>query len=183
MVLAQLNIEKYRSSENLFLYSCIPGGLWQCGASWHPSLSAMTVLNAAAHWACLSYRLGLRDPITDAASSRVRQVQGGCADVQGSAQRCAALPWATRPCCWHTRSVRTSLCSHWPPGGPLCLFTHSRQQGVSGCHSESLEQFDGTSYLLHSFLPSAAYWKLFCLVFRFLIWSCKCFPWFVILTP
>jgi len=69
-------------------------------------------------------------------------------------QNCTALLWATRSCCWHTRSAHTSLSCHWPPGGALCLFTHSQKQGLSDCHCWM------TSSLLQTSLYSAANWKL-----------------------
>jgi len=102
-------------------------------------------LQSAARWAWLMYRLGYRYYITDARISlhwlrvpeRIKYNVAVLA-IQNSPQRCAALPWATRPCCWHTWSVRTSLCCQRPPGGPLCMFTHSRQQDVSDCHPEGL---------------------------------------------
>jgi len=58
-----------------------------------------SLLNAAAR---LIYRLGFHDHITHQflllASCRVREVEGGLADTQGSPQHCATLPWDTQCC-------------------------------------------------------------------------------------
>jgi len=58
---------------------------------------------------------------------------------------------------------------------PLFVYTQSATGRFRLPPRRSGTVWGTTSYLLHSSLPSAAYWKLFCSVYRFLIWSCNRF--------
>jgi len=52
---------------------------------------------------------------------------------------------------------------------------HSRQWGIAGCRPKTLEQFAGRHHVFCIPLYLLPHLKLFCLVFRFPIWSCNCF--------
>jgi len=103
------------------------------------------------------------------ASSRARQVQSGHADIQGSPQHCTALP------------CHSSMLQSYPVGNALrsavtdrLAVPSVRSHTVGNRAFQVAARRSGTVYqitpcLLHPSLPSAAYYKLFYLVFHSLI--------------
>jgi len=141
-----------------------PAGLWECGASWHPGLSArrlQSVLNATA-W--LIYRLGFRDHITDAlvslhwlrvperAKNKVavltyRALYDTAPRYLGQLVRVADIPG---------RRALRSADTDRPVVPSVRLHTVGNSAfSVAARRSETVCRM--TSYLLHSSLPSVAY--------------------------
>jgi len=58
---------------------------------------------------------------------------------------------------------------------PLFVYTQSATGRFRLPFRRSGTVCQATLYLLYLSIPSAAYWRLFCLVFRCLIWSSNCF--------
>jgi len=94
------------------------------------------------------------------ASSRAHQV-GCCADVRGSLQHCAALPWATRS--WYDipgwRALRSAVTDRLTVPSARLHTVGNKAFPVAARKSGTVCRT--ISYLLHPSLPSVVYLKLF----------------------